>query len=184
MRNKYTLIVCTNELGVIGRGGDLLYHIKADLANFKSLTTSNVVIMGRKTFESLPNMQPLKDRVNIIVTTQKDYKLPCDICNEELYKNTYVVNSLEEADELCYAYFEDLEKFIIGGGELYRQSLEKDMIEKAIITHVNREDEGDVMIDYDYIKRNFTVVFKTTALRDHANDIYYKYFICKRKNND
>ena len=50
----FKIIVCLNKKGVIGNDGKLLYHIKNDLSNFKSITSGNVVIMGRKTFESLP----------------------------------------------------------------------------------------------------------------------------------
>ena len=106
IRNKYTAIVCINNKNAIGNSGNLMYHIKADMKNFKSLTTDNVVIMGRKTFESLPNKRPLKNRINIIVTENIDYRpMGCDSWTKDEINNTYLVNSLQEADDLCFAYF-------------------------------------------------------------------------------
>ena len=97
-----------------------MYHIKADLENFRSLTIGNVVILGRRTFESLPNSRPLPGRINIIVTRNTDYT-PEGVENwsQEDINNTFIVNSLQEADDLCYSYFSDRELFIIGGGIVY-----------------------------------------------------------------
>ena len=65
---KIKLIVCINNKNVIGRNGGLLFHIKNDLQNFKRMTSDNVVIMGKNTFDTLPNSQPLPNRINIIIT--------------------------------------------------------------------------------------------------------------------
>ena len=68
----FKIIACINKRGVIGNHGKLLYSIKNDMKNFKSMTIGNVVIMGRYTFESLPKKKPLKDRINIIITNQNN----------------------------------------------------------------------------------------------------------------
>ena len=100
MRNKYTMIACINNNGAIAKDGNLMYNIKADMDNFKSLTIDNVVIMGRKTFESLPNSKPLKNRINIIVTGNSEYSpVNADTWTKEELNNTYLVNSLQEADD-------------------------------------------------------------------------------------
>ena len=69
----FKIIACINQKRALGKDGKLLYTIKNDLANFKRMTVGNVVIMGRKTFESLPNGEPLKDRINIILTSNEEY---------------------------------------------------------------------------------------------------------------
>ena len=77
-KNKYTAIVCVNNKNAIGKDGELIYSIGADMRNFRSLTTDNVVIMGRKTFESLPDRHPLKERVNIVLTKNESYTVDTD----------------------------------------------------------------------------------------------------------
>ena len=69
------LIVAIDRKGAIGKGGDLLFHISADLRRFKALTMGNTIVMGRRTFESLPK-GALPGRQNIVVTRQPDYAAP------------------------------------------------------------------------------------------------------------
>ena len=95
---KFNIISCFNNNRVIGNNNDLIYKIKEDLQRFKSITKNNVVIMGRKTFESLPN-KPLPNRVNIVITRDKDFN----------YEGVIVVNSFEEMIDLCYSKYIDKE---------------------------------------------------------------------------
>lgn len=182
MRNSYTAIACINGKNAIANEGKLMYHIKADLKNFRLLTIGNVVILGRKTFESLPNSKPLPGRINIIVTRNTDYT-PENVENwsQEDINNTFIVNSLQEADDLCYSYFSDRELFIIGGGTVYTEAFKLNMVEKVILTVVNDDADGDVFFPDMSKNDGFNVIFKTTSLRDHPNDMYYKYVIYKRK---
>lgn len=115
------LIVAAGRDGAIGRKGDLIWHIAADLRRFKTLTLGHPVIMGRKTWESLPK-RPLPGRLNIVMTRNPDYKAP----------GAEVVGSPEEALEAVRSRQEnelgpkeggsgsDGSPFIIGGEELYR----------------------------------------------------------------
>ena len=105
-----SIIVAIDRGGAIGRGGDLLYHIREDLRRFKSLTVGNTVVMGRKTFESLPK-GALPDRRNIVVTRNPDFSAP----------GVETASSLEKALEM--AAEGPGETFIIGGGQLYARSL-------------------------------------------------------------
>lgn len=105
MKPHIHLIVAIGEDGSIGKKGDLIWKISDDLKNFKSLTTGHPVIMGRKTWESLPK-RPLPKRRNIILTRQKDYKA----------EGAEIVNSVEEALKLL----NEEEPFIIGGSEIYK----------------------------------------------------------------
>ena len=77
----FKIIACINQKRALGKDGKLLYTIKNDLLNFKRQTLGNVVIMGRKTFESLPNKEPLKDRINIILTSNEEYGVSQDFDN-------------------------------------------------------------------------------------------------------
>lgn len=100
----------TADKGAIGRKGDLIFHLSDDLKHFKALTTGHTVIMGRRTFESLPK-GALPNRRNIVVTRNDSFSAP----------STERAASLEEAVAMALAT--DTDPFIIGGGEIYRQAM-------------------------------------------------------------
>lgn len=106
---KVSIIVATAQGGAIGRKGDLLFHISADLRRFKEITMGHPIIMGRKTFESFPK-GPLPGRQNIVITRQGDYTRD----------SITVVGSFSDA--LSAASDVD-EVFVIGGGEIYREAI-------------------------------------------------------------
>ena len=123
------IIAAVAENGAIGKDGDIPWHIPEDLEHFKQKTTGHPVIMGRKTYESLPeNFRPLPDRTNIVLTRS-------DI-DEEGIK---VAGSMEEA----YSIAEELDDraFIIGGASVYKQALPD--ANKMEITEVKKEVDGD-----------------------------------------
>lgn len=115
-----TLIAAAAENNALGKDNKMLWHIPEDFKHFKKLTSGHYIIMGRKTFESLPGMLP--NRTHVIITRQEDYK--ADGC--------IVVNSLEEALKACP---QDEEVFIIGGGEIYKQAI--DRADKIQLTRVH-----------------------------------------------
>ena len=153
---NFKIIACINQKRVLGNEGKLLYHIGNDLANFKRMTVGNVVIMGRKTFESLPNGAPLKDRVNIIITTDEDYGV------DAKFENVYIVHSVEDAIELCDAFFSDKEVFVIGGESIYRQFMEKDLVNEMRLTIVNDDTDGDAVFP-EYNEEDWYVYYKSMA---------------------
>lgn len=153
---NFKIIACINQKRVLGNEGKLLYHIGNDLANFKRMTVGNVVIMGRKTFESLPNGVPLKDRVNIIITTDEEYGV------DAKFDNVYIVHSVEDAVELCDAFFSDKEVFVIGGESIYRQFMEKDLVGEMRLTIVNDDTEGDAVFP-EYNEEDWYVYYKSMA---------------------
>ncbi len=128
----FSIIVCVNNKKVIGKNNQLLYNIPSDLKHFKKVTSNNVVIMGRKTYESLP-INPLPNRINIIVTHDTNY----------LVDGVDVVHSLEDAIYLCSEKYLGKKWFIIGGGQIYNECLEKGYAHEMIITHVNDDSDGD-----------------------------------------
>jgi dihydrofolate reductase len=123
-----TLIAAASENNALGKDNDLVWHLPDDFKRFKALTSGHYIVMGRKTFESFP--KPLPNRTHIIITRQKDYKVP---------EGCIVVNSLSKAIEISP---ENEEVFIIGGGEIYKQSIE--IADKIELTRVHTTVEADV----------------------------------------
>lgn len=125
-----TVIAAVGAGGEIGAGGDLAFHIRADLRRFKELTMGHPVIMGRRTFESLPK-GALPGRRNIVVTRSADFSAP----------EVEVAHCLDDA--LAMAADAD-EAFIIGGAEIYRQVMEGDRADCLQITRINASrDDAD-----------------------------------------
>lgn len=121
-----TLIAAMSSNRVIGKNNELIWHLPADLKRFKSLTSGHHIIMGRKTFESVG--RPLPNRTNIIVTRQEDYTV----------EGCIVVNSLEEGIQKSSS---DQQPFIVGGAEIYKQSLA--YADKIELTIIDAEYDGD-----------------------------------------
>lgn len=111
MKAKVTIIAAVDSNGAIGLRNQLLFHLPEDMKRFKQLTTGHTIIMGRHTFESLPK-GALPNRRNIVLTTHKDTTYP----GAETY------SSLSEALGSCSS---DEEVFVIGGAEVYRQSIDR-----------------------------------------------------------
>ena len=152
----FKIIACINKKRVIGKEGKLLYTIKNDLINFKRMTIGNVVIMGRKTFESLPNGEPLKERINIIVTSNEDFSV------DSKFSNVFIVHSVEEAVELCDAFFSSKELFVIGGESIYQQFLDKGLVSEMRLTIVNDEENGDALFP-EYNEEDWYTYYKSMA---------------------
>lgn len=121
-----SIIVAASQNNVIGKDNKLIWRLSADLKRFKALTTGHHIIMGRKTFDSIG--KPLPNRTSIIITHQADYKA----------EGCIVVNSLEEALAKVPA---DQEAFIIGGGTIYKEAIDK--ADKLYLTLVHGKFDGD-----------------------------------------
>ncbi len=127
---RLSILVAMAKNRVIGRNNTLPWHLPADLKHFKSLTMGHPMIMGRKTYESIG--KPLPGRINIIVTKQSNFQAP----------GTAIVNSIEEALERSKASsITNRECFIIGGAELYQQTLK--LCHRLYITEIQSDFEGD-----------------------------------------
>jgi dihydrofolate reductase len=109
--SKISIIAAVADNYAIGKSNKLPWHLPADLKHFKSLTTGAAVVMGKRTFESLPN-GPLPNRKNIVLSS---------MMSEGVTEGYYEANSIEDALELCD---NEKEVFIIGGGAVYKQSME------------------------------------------------------------
>jgi dihydrofolate reductase len=145
MKKQLFLIAAVAENNVIGKNNDLVWKIKDDMAFFKKTTQGAVLLMGRKNFESIPEKyRPLPNRVNCILTNQKKYIAPTD-CP--------VFSSIEDWIE---AYKNDeRELFIIGGGQVFKEALDKKLVDVMYYTEVQANPDGDVFfpeIDTTYWK--------------------------------
>lgn len=122
-----TIIVATDRKNGIGYRNNLLAHLPGDLQRFKKITMGHCLIMGKKTWESLP-VRPLSGRKNIVLT---DNELDCFDCAD-------TARSIEEAISLCEP---GREIFIIGGGSVYRQFMP--LADRLMVTHIDEEFPAD-----------------------------------------
>ena len=123
-----SLVVAASENNAIGKNNQLIWHLPNDLKFFKNTTWGFPVIMGRKSFESVN--KPLPGRTNIVITTNPDWKA----------ETVIVVNNLKDAIQKA-AETNSKQIFIIGGGEIYKQSM--DIADSIYITRVHADLEGD-----------------------------------------
>ncbi|MBL8446738.1 MAG: dihydrofolate reductase [Zoogloeaceae bacterium] len=128
MAHSVTLIAAVARNRVIGRANELVWRSPEDMARFKALTLGHVVVMGRKTWESLPpRFRPLPGRRNIVVTRQNGYSAP----------GAEVAHSLSQSLDLA----DQQSVFIMGGGDLYAQALP--LADRLVLTEVNLSPTGD-----------------------------------------
>jgi len=127
MQKTLSIIVAIAENRAIGKDNKLLWHIPSDLKRFRKLTTGHTIVMGKKTYESLP-LRPLPNRTSIVLSDDRT----------EIINGCEMAYSVEEAVEKCP---EGEESFIIGGGSVYRQFLP--LAGKLYITLVHRPYEAD-----------------------------------------
>lgn len=120
-----SIIAAIGKNNELGKKNQLLWSLPADMKHFKKITTGHTVIMGQKTYESIG--RPLPNRRNIVLTRDKDFKAEGVEISDSLEKT---IASLQDSDE---------EVFIIGGGQIYKQSM--DFADKLYITHVDMADK-------------------------------------------
>jgi dihydrofolate reductase len=143
-----TVIAAVAENNALGLGNQLLWHLPDDFKRFKNVTSGHYIVMGRKTFESFP--KPLPNRTHVIITRQKKYTA----------ENCIVVDSLQKAISVCP---KDEEIFIIGGGEIYTQSIE--IADKLDITRVHYTFEADTFFPEINLNK-----WKLTSVEFHPKD--------------
>lgn len=160
----FSIIVAVAKNNAIGCHNKLLWHISEDLKRFKEITTGHTIIMGRKTFESLPKVLP--NRKHIVITRNMNF-------NSEDERVT-VIHSID--DILTYADEEE-EYFIIGGEEIYRQFLP--LSQKIYLTIVNKDFEADAFFpDINYSE--WTVTDKSPEKTDDEKLFSYTFISLKR----
>ena len=144
MMLMFSLIVAIGKNNEIGKNNQLLWHIPEDLKNFKKITTGKTVIMGKNTYESIG--KPLPNRVNIVLS--RNFLEIGKKISEDRKKYENETTKLEFFDDFQkiiekYKDFPE-EVFIIGGGEIYKKSLELGIITRIYMSHVDfSDDEAD-----------------------------------------
>lgn len=147
-----TLIAAFGQNYALGKNNKLLWHLPADFQHFKKITSGHCIIMGRKTFESLPNMLP--NRTHIIISRQKKFKV----------EGAIVVSSIEKAIEKAYEIDEN--PFVIGGGEIYKLAMP--LAHRLEITRVLENFEADTFFP-EIDENQWELIEKTPFLKDEKH---------------
>ena len=160
---KLHLIFARSRKGVIGKDNTLPWQLPEDLAHFKRVTLGCPVIMGRKTWDSLPpRFRPLPGRSNVVVTRQADWQSA----------GAQRANTLEQALQLCGAA---PDVWVIGGAQLYALALP--LASSAVVTEIDIELEGDAFAP------SFNADWQEAAREEHlaANGLRYRFITLKNK---
>lgn len=151
-----SLIAAVADNNCIGKNNQLPWYLPEDLKHFRKLTTGKVVVMGRKTWESIPaERKPLPQRVNVVITRQENFPVPAEV---EVYGELNAALSAHRNDDV----------WIIGGAELYRQTLP--LADRLFITRVHQAVDGDVF--FPSIDMN---IWKETEREDHDGFSFVTY---------
>ena len=159
-----TIIAAIGSNNELGKDNDLIWHLPADLMRFKKVTTGHAIIMGRNTFESIG--KPLPNRRSIIITRNTSYtKEGCE-----------VVHSLEDAINLI----QDQEHaFIIGGAQIYNESMNKNLVDQLDITEVHQNFEADVFFPV-IMNSIWKEVSRASFSSDEKNKFNYSFITYKK----
>ena len=160
-----SIIVAITENNIIGRDNGMPWHLPADLKYFRERTTGHHIVMGRKTFESIGGGRPLPNRVSIIITKQKDYKA----------EGCLIAHSLEEAIEIAK---DENELFIIGGKQIYEQSLA--LANKMYITRIHTSIDGDTSFP-QYDENQWEMTSYTEREADEKNVYPLSFLVFDKK---
>ncbi|HFB61787.1 MAG TPA: dihydrofolate reductase [Bacteroidetes bacterium] len=159
-----SIIVAIAENYAIGKDNDLLWHISEDLKRFKRLTKGHTVVMGKRTYYSLP-VRPLPHRTNLVIT---------DVPGEQI-DHCLMAYSIEEAIEKMDP---EKENFIIGGGSVYRQFMP--YAQKLYITRVHKDFEADTFFP-EISPDEWQLTESRRVNDDPQNDFSYSFEIWERK---
>lgn len=149
-----TIIAAIGQNNELGKDNDLIWHLPADLKRFKKVTSGHHILMGRNTFESIG--KPLPNRTSVIITRNNDY----------FKDGCLIADSIEKAIELT----EGKDAFIIGGAQIYEQTLQKKLADRLDITIVHETFEADV-----YFPEIDTSIWKEVSREDFKADEKNKY---------
>lgn len=149
------LVAYCNNRG-IGINNKLPWHLPSDLKRFKELTTDNIVIMGRKTWSSLP-IYPLPNRLNIVLTKDRDYVID--------HPNVKVFNDFTEALDYLDVYGINKVAYVIGGGEIYKQAIS--YTDEILATEIDMDCETDTFFP-NISDRIWKISDTTPNVADHT----------------
>ena len=160
------IIAAITDNNALGKDNKLLFRLKKDMAHFKNITTDNVVIMGRKTYESIGKTLP--NRVNIVLSR-----------NMKSNEDFYTFDSIEKAIEWSKENYPQKEIFIIGGASVYDKALKDDIVDKLYMTKIKQtvEDADAFFPEIDY-KRKWSI---TSIERFFENGIEFFIYEAEKK---
>lgn len=160
------IIAAITDNNALGKDNKLLFRLKKDMTHFKNITTDNVVIMGRKTYESIGKTLP--NRVNIVLSR-----------NMKSNEDFYTFDSIEKAIEWSKENYPQKEIFIIGGASVYDKALKDDIVDKLYMTKIKQtvEDADAFFPEIDY-KRKWSI---TSVERFFENGIEFFIYEAEKK---
>jgi dihydrofolate reductase len=161
-----SIIVAKASNDVIGGNNKLLWHISDDLKRFKEITSGHTIVMGRKTFESLPKVLP--NRHHIVITRDKNFKIDSPSVESINDINT-IIDKYENSSE---------EVFIIGGGEIYKSLLPN--TKKLYLTRVYKDFDGDTKFPEIHLD-DWTVNYQSEVLVNESNNLKFDFINLVRK---
>lgn len=160
---KVALIVAMDSERGIGKNNDLMWHLPRDMQFFKETTSGQIVVMGRKNYESIPErFRPLPNRENCVLTRNQGYI--ADNCN--------IFFSLEQ----CLAHYKDETDrtvFIIGGGQIYKEALELGSVDVMFISYVDKSYGADTFFP-EFDENNWS---KEEVLRQEIDEKHEASFV-------
>ncbi|RCS26415.1 dihydrofolate reductase [Polaribacter sp. WD7] len=161
-----TIIAALAKNNALGKNNDLIWHLPADLQRFKKVTSGHYILMGRNTFESIG--KPLPNRTTIIITRNKNY----------FKDGCFIAHSLEEAIELSAS---EEQVFIIGGAQIYKETLAKGLADRLDITLVHHAFDADAF--FPEIDLNiWREVEREDFVADEKNNFDYSFVSYVKKN--
>lgn len=160
-------VVALSTNYVIGKDNKLLWHMPNDLKRFKSLTSGHTIIMGRKTFESLPGILP--ERHHIVLTKNKDYEIN--------HEQVTVIYSMGELFSLIKP---EKEYFVIGGGNIYQALLP--LCETLYLTKIKQDFEGDTRFPVLNLSE-WGILEDEEGIMDEKNPFPHQFMTLKRKDH-
>jgi len=158
-----TIIAAAGENNSLGKDNDLVWHLPDDFKRFKELTSGNHILMGRKTFETFP--KPLPNRKHLIITRQEEYSVP---------ENCFVFDSIQSAFDKVLS---DNDIWIIGGGEIYKQSM--GIADRIELTRVHSDFEADTF--FPEIGEEWELVSEEYHTSDERHKYDFTYLTYDRK---
>lgn len=176
---KISMIAAVAENGVVGLNGQMPWRLSADLRYFKSVTMGKVVIMGRKTFESIG--KPLPNRKNFIVSRRVSEPVPVALSLEEgqeAMPDCFWFSDLKSAIEVAHRLAGDNEQVMIAGGaQIYTQAL--GIADKLYLTEVHASPEGDAYFP-QFDRTRWKEVFRERCPADEKNQYDYSFVQLER----
>lgn len=157
---SYSIIAAIGKNNELGKNNDLIWHLKDDLKFFREITSNHTIIMGRKTFESLPKMLP--NRHHIVISSSNNFPSEVEVFKDLKSLNEKYKDSIEEL-------------FVIGGGSIYKAFI--DIADKLYLTEIDAEDKQADTYFPEFDKS----LFESTVIKENESDeIKYRHILYKR----